>query len=444
LEKALTSLFLILFLTVLIGCQSEDDGDVSTGTESDSSSTVVGNALIDIPSSLSASSSSSATESLYATSARILSSAPSTQDQPVWAVYEGIRQNIGAMEQWASMINTFTRAIYSVIGRADSGDWTNSDPGSDEPSRIVWGPDNVNGYDSKMELYFDGEKGFEAYLTVNESEKSAKGTYTWNFAIVPDEEDPSNDARIQCIFDSTATSGTKEMSIKVQNMNRSENSGPENAWLKVTQSDDNIITLWGNYYFPAMDWFSDSTGDSAQARNYVFAATGYDETGQSDELKNIAILQLALPSADSTADSYWTSDSVSAVFVEKLKEVWEADGLSVTSIASWTGLDLSGASTISDLSYAQVISILEWARDNSSATGADELSRLIYVTKLVNPAYFDSLGFEGTCYDPDDDGTCDQGTATTAPSGFDNLDIDAVANDVVTPATVKNLSVDFL
>ncbi len=441
-KKALLSFFLVFFLIASFGCSSDDDDDVSTDT--DERSEVVSNALVDIPSSLSSSSSSSATASLYSTSARVLSTAPTTEDQPVWAVYEGIRQNVGAMEAWASTINTFTKVIYGVIGRVESGDWTNSSPGTGEPSRIVWGPDTVNGYDSKMELYFDDQKGFEAYLTVNETEQTAKGIYTWDFSIATDSNDPSNDAKIQFIFDSTATSGTKQMAIKVQNMNGDSSSGPENAWIKVTQSTDNVITLWGNYYFPALDWFSDATDDTAEARNYVFAATGFDEQGQSDDKKNMAILQLALPPSDSTADDYWTSESVSAIFVEKLKEVWDATGLSVSNIAFWTGIDLSGVSAITDLTYAQVIEILEWARNNSSSTGASELSKLIHVTKMVNPAYFDSDGFAGTCYDPDDDGTCDQGTATDVPSGFDDLDIDAVASDVVTPATVKSLSVDFL
>jgi hypothetical protein len=442
-KKALLAVFLILFLTVFIGCKSEDDDDsVSSGT--DERSTVVSSSLINIPSSMSSASSSTPTASLYSTSEKALSAAPTTEDQPVWAVYEGIRENIGAMEIWSSMISEFTTVIYEVIGRTASGDWTNSSPGADDPSRIVWGPDTVNGYDTKMELYFNGQIGFQALLSVNETEKTAKGLYTWDFAIAPNDDESGDSSKVQFIFDSTAASGIKEMSIKVQNMNGSDSTGPENAWLKVTQSETNVITLWGNYYFPALDWFSDTTNDTSEARNYVFAATGYDETGQSAELKNKAVLQLALPPSDTTTDAYWDSESVSAIFVEKIKEVWEASGLTVTNIAAWTSLTFTGASSISDLSYDQVILILEWARNNSDENGADDLDDLIYVTKLVNPAYFNSEGFQGTCYDPDGDSTCDQGTATTAPSGFDSLDINLVADDVVAPATVKNLTVGFL
>ncbi len=440
-KKALLGIFLIFSITALIGCQSsEDDSNVSTGT--DSRTTVVSNSLIDIPSSMSSGSSTSATTNLFTTSQKALSSADSTDDAPVWAVYEGIRQNIGAMEQWTSLIRTFTAVIYSVIKTDKSGDWTNGSPSDSDPSRIVWGPDTVNGYDSKMELYFDGEKGFEAYLTVNETEETAKGAYTWNFNIAPNDDDPSSDAKIQVLFDSTATDGTKVMQIKVQSMNGTSTTGPENAWLKVTQNADNVITLWGNYYFPNLAWFDDT---SADARSYVFAATGYDETGQSETLKNMAVMQLALPESDTTGDDFWTSASVSAVFVDKIKEAWtNMPFLTIDNIFLWTGIDLSPATTINDLTYDHVISILEWASQNSSDSDASSFQELIYVTKLVNPAYFDADGFQGTCYDSDSDGTCDQGTATTVPSGFDSLDISAVATDVETPATVANLSVDFL
>jgi hypothetical protein len=439
-KKTLLGIFLVFSIITLIGCQSsEEDEEVSPST--DSRTTVVSNSLIDIPSSVSASSSSSSSNVFSTASFKEMASEDSTADEHVLEVYEGIRQNIGAMEEWSSLIRSFTRVIYEITGRSESGDWTNSSPSAGEPSRIVWGPDSTNGYDSKMELYFDGEKGFEAYLTVNETEKTAKGAYTWDFAVTPNDDDPDSEAKVQFIFDSTATDGTKEMSIKVEDMNGTSTSGPENAWLKVTQNTSNVITLWGNYYFPNLGWFGDVTAD---ARNYVFAVAGYDETGQSEELKNMAVMQLALPESDATSD-FWDSASVSAVFVDKLRQAWSNYPLlTVAGIELWTGIDLSPASTIDELTDAQIIAILEWARDNAGETGASNFAELLYVSNLVNPAYFDEDGFQGTCYDPDSDGTCDQGTATTVPSGFDSLDIESVADDVEAPATVKNLSVDFL
>jgi len=423
---------------MIIGCASEDDGGVSVA-DNDTRADIVSASLIDIPSAISSSSSSSAS-GLYSKSLKVQSTAPTTEDQPVWGVYEGIRQNVGALEQWTAMIEELTISIYSIVGRASSGDWSNNSEDADDPGRIVWGPDTVFGYDHKMELYFSGVKGFEAYLSVNEAAETARGIYTWDLSVVPISDGSSATSKIQFIFDSSTS--PKMMEMKITDMFSSDASGPKNAQLKVTQSSNHVITLWGNYYFQNMDMFEDTTGDTAQDRNYVFAATGYDETGQSAVNKNKAILNLSLPlSSVTTTTGMWTDYSVSAVFVDKIKEVWIDMGLTDTTIDLWTGLNTS-ATSIVDYTYNDVINVLEWASANDG-TG-DSLDDLIFVTKMVNPAYFDSTGFVATCYDASSDGTCDQGTRATVPTGYDDLNIGTVADDVVAPATVRDLTVDFL
>jgi len=433
-------IILILFTITTISCKSEDESTVDTSSSTDPRTTTVSASLINIPSSVSAASSSSPSSVQSTTPGKSFSTAPSTEDAPVWGVYEGIRANIGAMEEWSEMISKLTASIYNTTGSEASGDWTNNSTDPTEPSRIVWGPDSVNGYDTKFEMYFSGVKGFEAYLTVDVSAETAKGIYTWDFTIAPNSDDPTSTAKVQFTFDSTAASGTKEMSIKVQDMSVGGTDQPTNAWLKVTQDTNNIINLWGNYYFPALGWFSDTT---TEERSYVFATTGYDETGASATQKNMAVLQLALPPSDTATTDFWTSSSVSAIFVDKIKEIWIAEGHTIAGINTWTGLGL-GAATVSVLTYSEVISILEWASNNPTDPNASDLNQLIHAIKMVNDAYFDATGFVGTCYDPGSDGTCDQGTATTVPTGYDLLDVDAVASDVVSPAAVKAMAISFL
>jgi len=432
-------------LAILVGCKADEEEDVNptTSISTEKQTSAVNSALIDIPSSISSvSSSRSSLQAGSAVSSFPLASTTDSGDANVQSVYDGIRQNIGAMEVWVTMIRTFTQILYSTIGTTASGDWTNITPSSGEPSRVVWGPDNTHGYDSKFELYYNGQVGFQAYLTINETAQTAKGIYTWDFSVMPS-EDASSDSKVQFSFDSTGTTtNLKTMTIKVQGMNGSSTDGPKNAWLKMTQNAENVITLWGNYYFPNMGWFDDASSD---ARNYVFAVSGYNEAGKSETLKNMAVMQLALPESDTTSDTYWNSASVSAVFVEKLKAEWSSNPLiNITTLGLWTGINLSPAVSISDLTYSQVISILEWARTHSNDTGADEIANLIYISKMVNPVYFNSDGFLGTCYDSDNDGTCDQGTLTDVPSGFADLDISSVASDTVSPAMVKNLTVGFM
>jgi len=440
-KQKLFGIMLIFAAIAFVGCKSEDEATVVTTTPTlDSRTATVNSSLVDIPSSVSsASSSSSASLHSSASIQRVYNTAPAG-DEPVWAVYEGVRQNIGALEAWATMIEEFTESIWSVVGSDASGDWTNDNPSNGQATQIVWGPDDTHGYDSKMEFYWSGVKGFEAYLTVDQTEETAKGAYTWDFAVVPNSDDPSNDSKIQFIFDGTNISGTKVMEIKASNMNGSSSGAPEKAWLKATQDTDNVITLWGNYYFPTMNWFSDTTTDT---RSYVFAAIGYDETGQTTELKNKAVLQLTLPPSDTTTDTYWTDSSVGQIFIEKIKEIWAGAGFTVSSINFWTGLSLSGP-TIDDLTYSDVIAILQWAHDNSTDPGADNFDQLIYATKLVNNAYFDAGGFQGTCLDQDDNGVCEQGTATTVPTGFESLNINDVTADAPSPETVKDLMISFL
>jgi len=121
-------------------------------------------------------------------------------------------------------------------------------------------------------------------------------------------------------------------------------------------------------------------------------------------------------------------------------------GLTTTQLTAWTSVDLSyTGGSVSGINYNNVIEILDYARTHTGSDAtADEMANLIFVTKMVNPAYFDAYGFLGTCMDASNDGTCDQGTRTTKPTGYDALDINAVSADVPDPYDVKNLLVNFL
>lgn len=434
-------LFFIVSIIFFFGCKVEDDGDVSTAvsTSTDSRAAIVSGSFIDIPSAISKDSSSS-TSTLNRR--KVSSTAPTQEQQPVWSVYEGIRQIIADLETFIPELKSLTSDIFTVIGSSASGNWTNTSATAGEPTRVAWGPAS-NEYDSVIELFYtDDQKGFQGYLTVNESQQTAKGVYTWDFSVAEDTSDPSNDAVLQFIFDSTVN--PKVLEIKASNISGSD--GLRNVWVKITSDDNHIVNLWGNLYFQGLDMFSDSTGDTVEDRNYVFAVTGYDETGLDSNRKNKVILNLAMPLASTASTgTMWDDASVSAIFVDKIKEVWAADGITVSQLDDWieTGQQNFTASTVDDLTYDEVIFILNWA-DANSGTG-DELDPLIFVTQLVNPAYFISDGFLGTCSDVSSDGTCDQGTeaGNPVPSGFDGLDISAVANDVVAPLTVKDLAVTF-
>ncbi len=423
-----------LLLTLAVTACSDDDKN-----KSDAAEETIDNAIISLPSCISASTDT-------ARSVKISKSASAALDE----VYEGIRENVGAIDRWTGTIKELLKDIYRLTGFGSSGDWSDNTPTAGDPVRVVWGPDTENGYTTKVELYWTGYsvKGFEAYVTINKKERTAKGIITWDFRYIDDPETANDNLIAQFIFDSTAEPKTLE--VKATGM---DNAGlakePDKGWVKATLDDSHVFTLWGNYYFQGIKLLDDS---AAEDRNYVFAVAGYDEVGLNSGHINKAILNLSVPLAAQTDISdMWANDSIGEIFkyeiCDRLKLIW-IDALTTDTIGGMEaaiGLDISGnvgigdATNIIDLTDDQVVAILEFVAASAPTNiSAGDISNLLFVMDLVNPAYFDESGFVGTW-----DGS-GGGTLTGVPSGFDGLSIGTVAEDVVAPADVLGLTVGFL
>jgi hypothetical protein len=415
---------LILMLHVFMSsCGSSSDSRNNRSRSSVTRADIVKSAFIDIPSAISV---KPAEQQSNVVARETLSA-----EAPVTEIYETIRKVVGGIEGFIPGLKEITEDIYSIIGEDSSGDWIDDIPEVGEPDRVIWGPVSGN-YNDIVEVYFDGQKGFEALLTVNEQEKTAKGIYTWDLSV----ENPTNDVMLQVLFDSSTEPKTLEIKLN----GAVDSFSPANAWLKVKNHDDNVVDLWGNLYFPTLDLFNDNTGDASIDRNYVFVAIGYDETGQDAGRQNKVILQLALPPSETATSDVWEAFSVGAIFVDQIKNIWTSQDLTVDTLEILTGIqDLTGPS-IMDLTYDDVLDILNWAADN---TGDTDLDSLTFVTQLVNPAYFDYTGFVGTCMDASNDGVCDAGSLGNIPSSFDELDIAFSAVDIAAPNEVKELIVNF-
>jgi hypothetical protein len=403
-----------LMIVAFVGCSTESDP-----TRSD----ILKSSIIDIPGCLSA----------HGSSAQMQIAAVGEGSSPVVDVYEGIRETIGSLEEWTEQVKEIVEAIYIITGFDSSGDWTRTQPDPSDPNgpyRVVWGPDTEEGYDYKILLYWDGDLGFEAFVTITEAAQTAKGILTWDFSVIPDSD---TDAMVQYTFDATAEPVTLE--IKAVDIDHVDPEEPVNAWVSVTLDSNHVIRLSGNYYFQGIEIFEE--GDP-EDRNYVFTAIGYDEEGMDPDHMNQAILNLAIPTSDiSETTSMWDTHSVGRVFAEAIKVVWEFEGITITEIETWTGFDFS-ASEISELTHDDVIDILLWAAENTGETGASEFTEVLFVLKLVNPAYYMENGFFGTW-----DG--ERGTLNSAddiPASFNDLDIDSV--NPTSPAAVRDLTVSFV
>lgn len=410
-----------IFAVSFAACSDDDDA-----TKSDPLKTTVNRAIIDLPGCISAEGSSSKVMKTTKDSNGIVNE-----------VYEGIRENVGAIDEWTGVIKEILINIYKLTENGESGEWTDSSAADGEPSRVVWSPDTVNGYETKVDLYWgeNTEKGFEAYVTINKSERTAKGVITWDFAYVTDADTTNDNLIAQFIFDSTVEPGTLE--IKAVGMdNGTDPEEPENAWLYVTLDENHVFTLAGNYYFDDIDLMDNGNPED---RNYVFTVVGYDEEGMDSDHVNQAILNLAVPLAGRTdVTGIWTEDSVGATFCEAIKTIWNDEGLDINDLETWTGLSLPA--TFADFDYNDVIGVLEFAANHTEDSEATELLNLLFVINLVNPAYYMENGFFGTWDDDAARGTLNG--AADIPASFDGLT--GYTIDMIAPSEVRDLAVDFL
>ena len=411
---ALLSVFTVLVIA-FVGCTTESDP-----TKSD----ILKSSIIDIPECLSS----------HGSGTQIQIAAVGEGSSPVNDVYEGIRDTIGALEEWTEHVEEIVEAIYTITGFDSSGDWTRTQPDPSDPNgpdRVVWGPDTQQGYDHKVLLYWDSQLGFEAYVTIDEAAQTAEGILTWDFSVIPGSD---SDAMVQYTFD--ATTQPVSLEIKAVDIDNTDPEEPVNAWVTVTLDSNHVVRLSGNYYFEGIEIFDE---DTPEDRNYVFTAIGYDEKGMDPDHVNQAILNLAIPPASlSSTATLWDDHSVGRVFSDAIKDVWAAIPISISDIEIWTGIDLSPAGTISALTHDQVIDILLWAAANTLDPNASDFLEVLFVLKLVNPAYYMENSFFGTW--DGERGTLNSGA--DIPASFNDLDISSVSPTA--PTAVRDLTVSFV
>lgn len=189
---------LVLSLMIAIGFMACSDGSNENAT---STADVIEQSIIDIPSCVTTTSDSAARKKEAATKG---------ETESVYDVYEGIIENIEAVEKWKQHVIEVVRAVEILNGFTSEGRYEDSITGE----TIVWGPSDQNGYSRMIELYWNDVLGFQAFLTVNNT--SAKGHLIWDFSVAVDEENPDNNAQVEIIFD--GTSDPKWLEIKATNM----------------------------------------------------------------------------------------------------------------------------------------------------------------------------------------------------------------------------------
>ena len=420
-KKNFIFIAVLIFSTAILACSNDD------GKKSDPVEQAIDSSIITLPSCISASAGVSRSAGI-----------PKSAGTAVNDVYDGIRENVGAIDKWTRTIRQLLKDIYHLTGLASSGDWSDNTPSTGDPVRVVWGPDTEKGYTTKVELYWSNYdvKGFEAYVTINKSEHTARGVITWDFHYIDDPDTANDDLVVQFIFDSTTEPKTLE--IKATGLDKASHAkDPDNAWVKVTLDENHVFTLGGNYYFHNIDMMNNG---NLEDRNYVFKVAGYDEKGMDADHINQAILNLAIPAASrSDIVNMFSEDSVASIFNEAVQSSWDA--AAITDIKTWLGSngyigDLSAVSTGTDLTQDQLVDILQFA---VSKTGVpSDISEILFILNLVNPAYYMENGFFGTW-----DGT--RGTLSSAadiPASFG--DLSGYTVDVVAPSEVKNLTVNYL
>ncbi len=322
----------------------------------------------------------------------------------------------------------------NILVYADQGDWQEPNPVDGELSRIVWGADTTDGYDTKVDIYYGtGEVlGLQILLTFDTDLQQAKGILIWDLGIAGD----SSGAKIRVDFD--GTSSPKTLDVEVIGMaSDTIDDEPQRAVINMTVSDDHIFTLSGAYHIENPTDFT--TTDPVV---YNFTAIGYDEEIGDSTKNNKGILNLAVPLAtlgDTT--TMFADSSVGTIYgevvLDAIRTDWDADTVTVANIEAWTSDALTfpsyaGTDPASDLSDEEIYQVLNWA---ATTGGLTELNDLIYITNLVNSAYFDTSGFVGTW-----DGA--KGTLTGVPAGFEGLNIDSITP--IIPDDVRTLTIPFL
>ncbi len=410
---------------------------VSCDDESDSSSgntTAVENSMVDLPSCISKT--QSTTRSREST------------DEMVKNIYEPIRSTLGGIDEWTKVAREVVMFFEKdVLPTADSGDWTNNDMKTEyDVKRIKWGASENTDYETHAEVFYQDAAGAEAkgmdiFMTVVDD--AAKGYITFNLESMRDPQNPNEKAKLTVKFD--GTQNPKIMEFFVVDMT-GDSDDPTKLQAKGWFYDNNTFRVTTSYYFPTLDKIGEENSTDKEERTYTFTIVGYDEEGKDSTKKNKAVLKLAFPlvSKYQTTDTtnIFANDSVGKIYSDEvysdIKADWVSNNYTISALELASGVDVASTDTNS-LTNDEVEKILIGWSSNPTATDADRqaVSQFVYISKLVNPAYFTADGFFGT-YDGTD------GTLTEVPDWADNSDlaIDELDSEVISPSTVKALDFD--
>lgn len=397
-------------LLLISGCDSGDKEEKQS----------VRSSLVDIPDCISKPSSSRSVRS----------------DDTVTAIYNAIRDTIGAVEQIAITQGELVDAINEdVLSNGDEGDWPNPNPTQTDPCRVKWMADTT-GYDHVVYVYFKDTsiEGSEEKLVVlarlSWVGNRAKGRIIWNMENAP--LNNGQKTKLDVTFD--GTTDNKTMDIKAVNLTQTKTDDPVSV--QVTSSvQDGVFKVSGSYYIPYLK--PDSNNAATEARTYSFVVTGYDAEGKGGDQKDKAILKLAVPPAALTDTStMFTSYSVREVYLTWITEKIKRDFAGNTTVYNaWkSAVPAITATSISTMTNSDVEKVLEYyAQTDPNNT---DLVNMMYILKLVNPAYFTTDGFFGTF-----DGT-GKGTLAAVPdwAASGALTLDGI--DAIVPATLAAYTFD--
>ncbi|MFW6366238.1 MAG: hypothetical protein ACOC2H_07190 [Spirochaetota bacterium] len=423
----------LLCTVVFLFVSCADEG--SSGNSNGGSRSAVENSIVDLPSCI-----SSENTQTRQVSNEILND--------VRDVYEPIRGTMGVINAWAEIATEIVKTFETeILPSAESGDWTNdSMDDSDDIYRIVWGPStDETEYDTHAEIFWrdstDSQvKGIDVVMTITGD--TAKGRITFDTTAMPDDDGtfPAESPQLTIIFD--GTSYPKTMSFKAVNIpEENDENSPTSIYGDVWLTEDNVLQLAASYYYPEFI-LDDEEPSNPDERTNTFIVVGYNEEGKDDDTNsNKAVLKLAFPKVDDYPDidsdtsEIFDTSSIGTIykdyFYAKLKTMWEDKEDESLLLFQTIGVDPL-VTNISNMTDNQVEQVIDWYTEDSPD---NDVADLIYVTKLVNPAYFEADGFSGTYNGTD-------GTLSAEPTwakDSDDLDISAMDDKIIAPAAVKAL-----
>jgi hypothetical protein len=428
-NKAVISLMLLVLL-FFVSCGEEE-------TNSSSSEEAILGSIQTIPSCIASSTTRGETE----------------QANLAKNVYRPIQDTLKAINEWTKVAREVVIFIEEdLLPIGETYNWTNENPSSaTDVARIKWEPSDSE-FDTHVEVFYTVNstevKGLDVLLTVQDD--AAKGVMTFDLENHPNSSGTSEGtAKLTIHFDGTDKTN-KTMIFKAVKLNYEngipKDDEPTKVYAKSWFGDDNIFKVSASYFLPKVKFDDDDTVETAKNRTYTFTATGYDEEGKSSSKKNSAIMKLSIPKYedyDQTTDDTSTIFTNNSVGTEYKKTIYNnlISGWYADTNVTYAALNALGCSPqltseagILDMTDAQVEQVLNGYNTQYPNTGVGDL---LFVTKLVNPAYFSSTGFSGTF-----DGTT--GTLSAVPDWVDSseLKIDDLDSELITPYSVYTLVYD--